>query len=501
MAKNIDSTGEIVFSSASDLTQAQRVSRLAKVGKLKPIRAGIYTTNQASPVETVVQRNWRQIAEHLFPGAVVGYRSGMRGGPEGGKVFLVHGDRAKRVNLPGLELVIVPGAPAITDGIAPDAQYGKLFVSSEPRRLLENLTMVKGAKERAVGREGVETELDKILSIRGEVRLNALRDAASEVASKAGLEREFERLNKIISALLTTHDAKILKSKAAIARASGTPYDPARMPRFDALFQALHTHIFNHPADGAPDGIGLENFSFFESYFSNFIEGTEFTIEEAEDIIFDGRIIENRSEDSHDIQGTFQTVIGPPWRNYVSRTEEEFKRAIRTINAIIMQSRQDKNPGEWKNRANQAGSSIFVAPELVHGTLKEGFERVRALTDPVARALMTMFIISEVHPFTDGNGRTARIAMNACLTDAGLSRIIIPTVYREDYLLPLKALTNHIDPEAYIRSMSKAHAWSALIDWYQPRKGVQTALVECNAFQEDLKNFKLLLPDTKVARP
>ena len=54
---------------------------------------------------------------------------------------------------------------------------------------------------------------------------------------------------------------------------------------------------------------------------------------------------------------------------------------------------------------------------------------------------MTMFVIAEVHPFADGNGRTARIAMNAYLTQAGLSRILIPTVYREDYVLPLRALS------------------------------------------------------------
>lgn len=29
---------------------------------------------------------------------------------------------------------------------------------------------------------------------------------------------------------------------------------------------------------------------------------------------------------------------------------------------------------------------------------------------------MTMFVISEVHPFKDGNGRTARLAMNCVLS-------------------------------------------------------------------------------------
>jgi Fic family protein len=38
-------------------------------------------------------------------------------------------------------------------------------------------------------------------------------------------------------------------------------------------------------------------------------------------------------------------------------------------------------------------------------------------------------MISEVHPFMDGNGRISRIMMNAELTAAGMPKIIIPTHY------------------------------------------------------------------------
>jgi len=35
---------------------------------------------------------------------------------------------------------------------------------------------------------------------------------------------------------------------------------------------------------------------------------------------------------------------------------------------------------------------------------------------------MTMFVVAEVHPFSDGNGRTARLAMNASLNISGSPR-------------------------------------------------------------------------------
>ena len=73
-----------------------------------------------------------------------------------------------------------------------------------------------------------------------------------------------------------------------------------------------------------------------------------------------------------------------------------------------------------------------------------------------------MFLISEVHPFADGNGRVCRILMNAELYSQELSTIIIPTVYREDYLLSLRALTRRSRPDPVIKMLLRAQKFSAL---------------------------------------
>jgi Fic family protein len=41
-----------------------------------------------------------------------------------------------------------------------------------------------------------------------------------------------------------------------------------------------------------------------------------------------------------------------------------------------------------------------------------------------------MFLVAEVHPFSDGNGRLSRIMMNPELVAAGEQRIVVPTIYR-----------------------------------------------------------------------
>ncbi|MGI8894936.1 MAG: Fic family protein, partial [Casimicrobiaceae bacterium] len=439
----------------------------------------------------------RAIVGHLFPRGVVGYRSAAKGRPDNGKVVLVHGNRTRRVKLPGLDLIIVPGAAAVTDGRSPDIPYTPLYLASEPRRMLENLSSGRGADERALGQEAVESELAKILSLRGEQRLNALRDQARELAPRLELEAAFKKLDSIIGALLGTHAPKKLRADDALARAAGRPYDPERSELFDVLFEALHQTTFEHLPDPARAGRAVENFAFFEAYFSNYIEGTTFTVDEAEDIVFRGRIIERRSEDSHDVLGTFQAITTAPWRSSSTTDADAFLAWLKGINALVLQSRADRNPGEWKLEPNRAGDTYFVLPELVPGTLREGFTRIQALADPLARALMAMFVVSEVHPFADGNGRAARIAMNAYLTEPGLARIIIPTVYREDYLLPLKALSQNRDPTAFIRSMKRAQRWSASFDYEQDVVELREDLAACNAFKEDVRNFRLIFPEAR----
>ena len=143
---------------------------------------------------------------------------------------------------------------------------------------------------------------------------------------------------------------------------------------------------------------------FFEAYFSNFIEGTEFTVEEAREIVEGGHIPEERPEDAHDILGTHAAIIDPTLAGAVASSPTEFVELVRERHGLVMEGRPTKRPGEFKDRMNRAGSTEFVAPHLVDGTLREGWRIGQELLDPFARAVFAMFLVSEVHPFIDGNG-------------------------------------------------------------------------------------------------
>lgn len=494
MPQNLDAVPELLVSNDTDPAAARRIRRLAASGRLRRLYAGIYTSNLDSPPEAVVLRHWQTIVGHLLPGGVISHRSAFDGKPHQGSLVITRGKTRRDLELPGLTVHVVPGPGPCLGPPANDVPYGSLYLSSDPRRHLENLTRGRGWSDRVLSQQAVEESLDRVLMVGGERRLNQLRDQARQSAEVLGYQAQFKRLDGLIGALLGTQQARRLTARQALARAAGRPYDPSRLEIFDALFAALNAGALPDVPDPAPIGTARANFAFFEAYFSNYIEGTTFTVEEAEDIVFHGQIIENRNEDSHDVLGTFNAAMTRPWRNEPPQTMEDFLRWLRNVNALVMQRRPDKRPGEWKDKPNQAGNTFFVMPELVPGTLREGFERIQALAHPLARAVMTMFVVAEVHPFLDGNGRTARLAMNCVLSAEEQSRIIIPTIYREDYLLPLKALSHNRDAGALVTSMIRIQRWSAAFDYGQTRPDLRESLVRCNAFQEDLRNYQLLFP-------
>lgn len=291
--KNDISTAELIFTADLSPAEKRRVQRLAKDGKLKSLYSGIYTARLDSPPDAIVQRNWLAIASHILPGGVIGYLSAPKGGPVQNVLYLTRGQRRHRIRLPGLTIEIYPGAEAQPD----DVPYKTLYLASEPRWLLENLARGKGLSSRVLSQADIEAYLEKILLIRGADKLNDLRDRCRTLAENLDFQKSHDRLNRLVSSLFGTHEARVLHSRQALARAAGKPYDPDRLVLFDVLFKHLNSSVLPDVTDPASTGSPMETFAFFEAYFSNYIEGTTFLVSEAESIIFEGAIIPNRSED------------------------------------------------------------------------------------------------------------------------------------------------------------------------------------------------------------
>lgn len=475
-----------VFASNRDLTRA--VSRLTRAGRLRKLGHALYTTNLAEPLPDVVRRNLWRVVGLVTPGAVITHRTAFESRPaEDGSVF-VSGDYDRSIELPGLTVRRVRG-PGPLPG---DTRFvAGLHLASRPRTFLENLapSRARGRVARTVGREEVERRLSETLRIQGEDAVNAIRDAARDLAPALGREPEMATLDALVGALLGTREATVT-APAALAWTRGEPYDPHRLSLFEALRATLAAAVLPSRPDDPERQPAFAHVAFFDAYFSNFIEGTELTVEEARAIVFDGVIPQTRPQDAHDILGTWQIVGSLHEMRQPARDFDGFVATLRRRHASILAGRPDKRPGELKVVANRAGSTVFVEPRLVRGTLRAGFELYGTLDHPLGRALLLMFLVAEVHPFDDGNGRVARAMMNAELVAAGETRIFVPSVFRNEYLGGLKRLSNYGNAAPFLRALDVCHQLVASIA-FDDFDAARAALDACNAFDQPSDDVKL----------
>lgn len=477
----------------SDSSVSWRVSEAVKRGELAKIGPRLYTSRVSDPPEVVVRNHLWEVIRLLFPGLVVGYRTALhtRPTPEG-KMFLV-GPYARTVKLPGATIRVLEG-PGVLPG---DVPYGGgMFLASPARALLECLSAKRVAAESpALPRAALEEFVERRIRTHGEHWANEVRDRAREIAPSLAAEAGADVLHAMVGTLLGTLTNR-LASPAARARAGGAPYDSDRVQRFERLVEALRDTATPRREDRAFGGAEFYNLAFFDAYFSNYIEGTRFTVEDAREIVFEQRIPERRPKDAHDVLGTFRIVssrhdMGVSAIEWIDRADT-FLEVLKSRHRMMLGQRPELRSGEFKTETNQAGDTFFVAPELVAATLVQGLQRMAPLEHAFQRAVYMMFLVSEVHPFEDGNGRIARAMMNAELVSQDERRILIPTSFRTDYIGALRRLTRQDEPEVLIRALDRAQDFTARIDFSDFDQARET-MEACGAFEED-ESARLRMP-------
>ncbi|MCE5293296.1 MAG: Fic family protein [Chlamydiales bacterium] len=481
-----------VFVSSSEL--APLVTRELKRGRLRKLASRLYTKNLTELPEKLVKRHLWPIIASFFPGALIADRTAIENAPAAdGSIFLIS-DKKGILKLPGITVKPRKGVKLL-EGDMPF--INGLHLPSQARAYLENMQISRSRQglRRTLSRLEIEERLEKILQRNGEHTLCKLREEMRLLAKPLSLEQEFKQIDLLIGTLLGTKEDK-LQSQAALARTKQAPYDGARLD----LFVQLRDYLVSHAPNIRPikNRDSTSNLAFFEAYFSNFIEGTEFLVEEAHTIIFEGKIPQDRPQDAHDIIGTYRLVSDEKEMHKIAKSPQEFLSLLTSRHHVIMEARPDKKPGHFKQVANRAGLTQFVNPELVKGTLEKGFEIYQTLQEPFHRASFMMFLIAEVHPFTDGNGRIARVMMNAELISSSETRIIIPTVFRNNYLVALKTMSQSARPMPLVRTLDFAQKYTSSIDWSTYEKS-QVLLEQTHAFLDsnvaDLEGLRLTLPE------
>ncbi|CAB0151239.1 hypothetical protein PSI9734_01652 [Pseudidiomarina piscicola] len=487
---------------ASSTAESKAFSKKFAAGKLKRIRAGIYTDASYAEIDELVLSNWANVVHFLYPEAVATHITAEKLKPLNGVVYVTVNLKVRKTLKVTDSLLIhcLPGnIDVLTERFIPELKR-----SATPRLLLENLQIAHQNKQlvKSLGKEWVEEKLCSLLNRYGEDELNRIRDEASAHAELLDMGREARILDRLVGSILATKPVRNLENNRAIARAKKTPFDAQPVELFEGLATYLkRCEFIEHPY--VYNASNWRNLSFYESYFSNYIEGTEFEIEEAEKIVFEKVTINDRLQDSHDVLSVFNVVSDYTEMSAVPENPDDLLNLLVNRHEIIMHERPDKHPGTLKQTANKAGDSMFVLPDHVEGTLSQSFQLYLSLPPGLARAVFMQFLVAEVHPFDDGNGRLSRIMMNTELVASELHKVIVPTVHRESYLNGLMQATRMGKFRTLAKVYADLHAYTANLPWDD--YGETKAMLQANmadklpeqgvaTFNRELVKHRIILP-------
>lgn len=182
------------------------------------------------------------------------------------------------------------------------------------------------------------------------------------------------------------------------------------------------------------------------TYHSNAIEGSTLTLRETEVVLHDGLTVggktlrEHLEAINHKHAIDFVEALA---RKAQSLTENN----LRQIHALVLTGIDDEEAGRYRRGQVRISGSEYVPPDpaavpgLMHDFV-EWLDREAQSQSPVERAALAHFRLVDIHPFTDGNGRTARLLMNLLLLRDSYPPAV---VRREDRL-------------AYYDALDRAHA-------------------------------------------
>jgi hypothetical protein len=489
--------GELVFYEPEDPGAASRLSRMSKTGAAVRVAHGVYIVGTTLPTEQAVRHHLNAIVAHYWPGAVLSGRTALAGGvPRDGILFVAHPNPRRRtpLELPGVRIIATDG-PAALPGDMP--MPGGLAVSGPARVLVENVHRRGRPQLFKAGTPAVEDRIDDLARTGGAGKVQETLDQLDVIAGYFDAGAVALVRGRLRALLGSFTDGPAPVSERLAARLAGAPFDGHRTAMLEGLAEVLEARA-PAPCAALPPVDRWEWLPFFEAYFSNFIEGTEFGVEEARRIAVDGVVPADRPADAHDVASTYRLVADPDDRIAIPTSGQELLEILMHRHRILMAARPEKHPGALKTQRNFAGGYAFVEPNLVEGTLVQGFDIVNRLHDPFARAATMMLLVTEAHPFDDGNGRVARLMANSELSAAGQVRIVIPTVYRNDYIAALSGVSGGAGRgESLVAVLEFAQRWVTAVDW-TTFEGTNAILATCNAYLDpaaaDRNGRRLTLP-------
>lgn len=173
---------------------------------------------------------------------------------------------------------------------------------------------------------------------------------------------------------------------------------------------------------------------------SNAIEGNSLTLRETELVLSKGVTVSGKPLKDH-IEALNLAKAWERVKELAQPGADLTERDLLDLHRIVMTNVEDSFAGSYRSGAVRIAGSNHVPPNpiKVPDLMDALFAGLASVSDPVERAAKLHHEIARIHPFADGNGRAARLAMNFVLLAAGYPPISIPTDLRMDYYRALES--------------------------------------------------------------
>lgn len=196
-----------------------------------------------------------------------------------------------------------------------------------------------------------------------------------------------------------------------------------------------------------------EQFEIEMTYNSNAIEGNSLTLKETYLVIHEGLTIKGKplkdhleAKDHHEALEFLYDLINKDTRNILSEL------LIRNLHQLVVKKTDEEFAGKYRNSNVFIGGADHTPPDALEVKTKmkaliSWFTKANKKLHHIELAALLHHKLVYIHPFFDGNGRTARLIMNVILMRAKYPLVVILKNDRKKYYQVLmKADKNDYQP-------------------------------------------------------
>jgi Fic family protein len=206
----------------------------------------------------------------------------------------------------------------------------------------------------------------------------------------------------------------------------------------------------------SPGGLGnFEHVHDLElTYTSNAIEGNTLSAAETALVIEEGITIAGKPLRDHLEAIDHDKAIGYV-RAIARQTPALTESDVRNLHRLVVQRSQSEIAGRYADQGRyvltDTGRHSFPSPAVIPALMGDFAAWLGGAPDTPETAFTAHRRLAEIHPFNDGNGRTARLLMNLILIRGGYPPVAVRPEDRLAYIRALQEAQAGQGPEAFNR--------------------------------------------------